>query len=363
MGSTAYNDIYKLTADNQGLRDISELLFLDILRYGSLAEIVDMNYGLLSGKMLGGVGEFGLVGEKKNLCKPSFNNTKLDVTQKIWELGPLVIAEELCADDFEETIARFCMQTGTDRADMTDTDIMTMVIIPRLKTAIEKAVWRVVWLGDTSAAYVADSGSITDNPAFKLSFFNVADGLFKRLYNITATNPDQRITIDANQESTFALQRSKLLDKGVAIGIFDKLIYEASPILTQDEGARIYCTSSLAGALANDIRKSNSGSDLQWESHFDGSLVYSTRYLDVEIIKVPMWDSMIQSFENQGSAIKDPHRAIFCKKECLQVGFGSNESYPNMKMWFSDDDQTNKILASDTVGTLTWQDELIKYAY
>ncbi|EGK04662.1 hypothetical protein [Dysgonomonas mossii] len=360
MGSTALNNINQLTPDNLAIRDLRELLFLEVLQAGAINEIVDLNYGVLNGAHLGGVGEFGLLGEDKAMCRPTFNNTNLATQQKIWELGRIVVAEEMCADDFESTVAKFSMKTGTDRADLTQTDLLSYIIEPRLKTAIEKMIWRVSWFGDKAAQNVYDGGIIKDG--IDVKFFTMADGLFKKLFAITAANTKQRVTIAANTAATYTAQRDNMRASGAATGVIDALVYNANPILRQAEGRFILCTQSFADALAIDIKANNKGSDLQWQSLF-GGLAYATEYNGEKLIRLPIWDEMIQAFEDNGTTLNKPHRALFCTKDNLKVGFESSNLMPDLKIWFSEDDQTNKILGRDKMGTLTWQDELIQFAY
>lgn len=359
--STAHNDIKKLTPSNQAISDLRELLFLSVLKFGSIAETLSPQYGARNGKIVGGIGEFDIVGESKKMCKPEFNSTKLGTQEKMWELGSLVISESLCADDFAETVAKFCMNTGTRKADLTDTDLLSHIVEPRLKTAIEKALWRYFWLGDKSAKNVADGGVITDGIPVK--YFNPIDGLFKRLFEITANNNAQRVVISANAEASKSAQRAKLFEPGVATKIFDDLIYDANVKLRQQTDKAVWCTQSYADALASDIKKSNKGSDLQWESLFDG-LVSATKYNGETIYALPIWDEMIASYEDLGATLNKPHRVLYASKGTLWGGVESENSFmPDLDIWFSKDDQENKILGREDLGTLIWEDELVQFAY
>lgn len=361
MASTALNDLKKLTPSNQAIQDLRELIFLSTLQYGSLAETLTFQYGAKNGKYVGGIGEFDIIGESKKLCKPTFNSTKIATQEKKWELGAFVVSESLCADDFAETVARFCMNTGTRKADLTDTDLLAHIVEPRLKTAIEKGLWRYYWFGDKTAKNVSAQGIITDGVDTK--HFTAVDGLFKRLYDITATNASRRIKIDANGEASKALQRSKLFEDGVATGIFDDLIYGANIKLRQQTDKVVLCTQSYADALASDVKKTNKGSDLQWESLFDG-LVSATKYNGETILALPIWDEMIASYEDQGDTLKFPHRVLYASKSALWGGVESeNDFMPNLDIWFSKDDQENKILGREEVGTLIWEDDLVQFAY
>jgi len=360
MGSTALNYINNFTVSNQGITDLRELLMLSVLKTGSLPEVLNMNYGVRNGKRIGGVGEFGLVGKSAPMCNPQFNNTNLATQEKVWELGNVSILERLCADDFVDTMVKFSMGTGNDKADMTGDDLMSIVIEPRLALALERTLWRVFWFGDKNAANIGAGGIITTG--IDVDFFNMTDGLFKRLFAIAPTGSKQHVSIAANAQATYRLQHDSMFTQGAATSVVDELIYNADMRLRQSSDKFVLCTQSFADALASDIKKSNKGSDLQWESLFDG-LVYATRYNGETIIALPVWDEMIRAFEDDGTKWNNPHRAVYASKNTLMAGIESSDLLGALKIWFSDDDQDVKIIARDDVGTMIWEDDLIMMAY
>lgn len=364
--STAYNDVKDLTPSNQGIENLRELIMLTVLKIGALSETMNIVYGARNGKIVGGIGEFGLVGEAAKMCNPEWNNTNLAPQEKKWELGPFMIKESICADDFVATVAQFAMKTGTDKADMSSDDLVTYIIEPRLLYAIEKGLWRVYWMGDTDAENVDIEegenvgGDIT--AGIDVKFFNMTDGLFKRLYAIAPTGSAQRVAISANAQATKALQLSSIFTEGLMTTVMDNIIYKADMKLRQKEDRIVLMTQSAADALAWDIKKSNKGSDLQWESLFDG-LVWATKYNGETIYALPIWDEMIRSFNDLGATYLDPHRVVYASKETLMGGIESTELLNTLKIWFSQDTQTVKILARDEVGTMVWEDNLVMFGY
>jgi hypothetical protein len=131
--------------------------------------------------------------------------------------------------------------------------------------------------------------------------------------------------------------------------------------LRQKSDKILLVTQTLADALAIDIKTNNKGSNLQWESLFDG-FVSATQYNGQTILALPIWDEMIQSFENTGTKWNKPHRAVFASKETLKGGVESNNMLADLQIFFSQKDQKNYLLAKDKAGTLTWEDELIMFA-
>ena len=360
MASTGKSYVDQFTINNQGIMDLRELLFLTVLQMGSINETLDLMTGIVPGSRLGGIGEMEPVGLPANGCNPQWNASKIATLEKIWELGAYEVAEKICYQDLEETLVQFSMRRGTNRADLTGTDYMDIIVEPTLRQALEKMVWRLLWFGNKSASNVDDGGQITDG--INSNLFVTCDGLFKRLFDITALDSSLNVPIAANTAASYAAQIAGIRADGVATSIFDTLIYDAPMRLRQKSDKLILTTQTLADALAGDIKRNNKGSELQWQSLFDG-FVYATQYNGHTILSLPIWDEMIRSFEDNGTSWNKPHRAVFAGKSNLKAGVHSNNMIADLKIWFSDDDQDNKMLVRDKLGTLVWEDDLIMFGY
>ncbi|MCL1933948.1 MAG: hypothetical protein FWF53_09095, partial [Candidatus Azobacteroides sp.] len=200
MASTGQQYMDQFTISNQGITDLRELLFLSILQFGSINETMDVMTGIVPGSRLGGIGEMEPIGLPANGCNPHWNASKIATIEKLWELGAYEVAEKICYLDLEDTLVQFAMRTGSNRADLTGTDYMDVIVEPLLSKAMEKMIWRLFWFGDKAADNISNGGLITEgvNP----DLFKICDGLFKRLFDITIANPLQRVTIAANAASS-----------------------------------------------------------------------------------------------------------------------------------------------------------------
>lgn len=362
MASTGKSYIDQFTINNQGIMDLRELLFLTVLQFGSINETLDLMTGVVPGSRIGGVGEMEPVGLPSNGCDPQWNASKIATIEKLWELGAYEVAESICYEDLEETLVRFSMRAGTDRADLTSTDYIDVIVEPKLKEAMEKMIWRMLWLGDKTADNVTNGGVITDT--VNANLMKVCDGLFKRLFTLPAA---QRITIAANTAATKDAQRSGILVAGVAKKIFDDILWKAPIKLRQKSNRILMVTQSLADALTIDV-KNNAGSDLQWTAVLDGlgnenSLMTTTVYNGQKIMALPLWDDMIQTFEDGGTVFNKPHRAVYTTKDQLKGGIHSSGALADLQINFDFLTQRNYMLAKDKVGALTWEDNLIMVAY
>lgn len=358
--SLAFNDVMKFKIDDEAIKNFQDLLWTKTFKAGDITKITSLYSNVINGQGVGWIGSFEDAGTNQEICNPTYHATKLNTAKDVWKLGDITFAETLCASDTVKTIMKYTMQKGTKIGDLTNTDFMSKIIIPRYLEMIEDAYWRVAFLGDTGAKSVTDGGKVTDG--YDLDLINMSDGFFKRIEDIITTNPSQLIEIKANNASTFKEQREALKVKGVATGIFDDLIYNADIRLREDPNRFILCTSSMSDALAIDLKQSNIGSDLQWKSLF-GGLAFATEYNGEKIIRVPQFDKMIQKIENKGEAINAPHRAIYCSQDSLMLGFETNGMVTDLEMNFQPKERVNYMYARNAMGTLIGEPELVYMAY
>lgn len=348
-----------LTPDNGALRNLNELMFKEVLGSERLAQVFNVIFGAQNGKKVGFIGEFGLIGKAAQSCNPDYEASTLGTTEKTWNLGEWGVYEQICYSDLLGTLAQVAMRKGADIADLTGTDYVDYIVYPRLELAIYKMLMRFAWFGDTNADNVSDGGVITNgiDPAY----FTVTDGFWKRAFAVVAANANRRVTIAANAQTTFATQKSAILADGVATGILDDLIMNASAELRQAENQVIFVTQSLKDALNRDIRNNNVGSDLQWTSIFDG--ITEANYQGIRLVSMPAWDANIQANESTGTAYNKPHRAFYTTTNNLLVGIDGQSDFAEVNVFFDEKSELNLLKSKGALGTLIGQDELIQVAY
>jgi len=351
-----------LTVNNQATQSLRELLWKEGLKFGSLAQTVTMDFGIKDGQYLAWLGDMEPVGLPTAGCGVNWQASKIPAGEKRWKLGRYDVAEQLCYMDLENTVAKWARNTGTNIGDLTDTDYMSVVVEPRLKKAMQEMLWRLVWFGDLDADNISEGGIIT--AAVNPELFKINDGLFKRLYALTTSGTSKRVSIAANTEATYAEQRTEIEKPGVARGIFDAIIDDAPFDLMQKSDKVLLSTYALAQALRKDIRSTQCCNDKAWDMIFSGwPNVLGIEYNGHKIMALPEWDAMIQAFENTTTKLVNPYRAVYAGKDSLLAGFESNNELPYLETWFDRKDQLNYILAKDSLGTQTMDEENIVFAY
>ena len=140
MASTGL-DFTQITPDNGAVREISRLVFKDVLTAERIGSLLNVFRGVYNGDKLGIIGEFGLLGTASTGCSPTWGNDAMDTSEKTWDIASWQIAEQLCYADVENTLVKYTLNNGTDIADMTANDYLDEIVVPRLELRRQRRVW------------------------------------------------------------------------------------------------------------------------------------------------------------------------------------------------------------------------------
>lgn len=346
--------IKHLTKDNGAIKDLRELMVLTAFTDEKLEQFFTLKQNVEQGKKLGWVGEMSEIGWKGAPCYPEYRTPTISSAEKQWDLGDWSVPLKWCYEEFMNTLAEYALKTGTDIHDLTGTDIMDVLIMPALEEAYRRMAWRFIWFNDKNKT----AENIT--PGMEVELFNTNDGLFKQLFAIGAANPAQRITIEANQEATIAAQMNAIKQPGIAVSLFDSLLDSADPRIASLDGAGLYVTKSLADALTKDLKREYK-EIITWEQVFNGIKV--TEYNGTKIYAISLWDRMIQRYENNGTSLNLPHRAVFGTPKQMFVGTPANNIISDFDLWFNKDERVVKHYSAGRLGTLIGEDNLFQLAY
>lgn len=349
----------QFTVDNGAITDLRELMFTSTFQDPDLDTVVTTKSKQENGKKLGYVDKIQDVGYKSSDCDVHYEKVSITGVEKTWKIGEWEVPLELCYKDIEETIGKNGLKGGTDRADLQDTPYWDLVLIPLLKQALNNMYWRLTWFGDTAAKDIAGGGIITAGVNTKL--FTANDGLWKQLFAICTANEKQRTKVTANTESSYDAQKQAAKASGYAVQLFDDLLSDADSRIFDDKKACIMTTNSLFKALRNDLVDKYGKYTMSVKQIASG--IKLTEYDGVKMIVLDVWDRMIKKYEDNGTKLNNPHRALVCSPNNLFVGTEDDDKIASLSLTFSDKERKNFIYASSTLGTLVGEDALIQAAY
>lgn len=346
-----------LTPQNGALRDLAELIFLELTAEDKLNAVVTFMTGQQNGKKLGIVGQKGLYGRAATGCNPTYDTDSVPVSEKTWIIKAWEIAEQICYEDLADTIADHMARNGTDKADLTDTYYLDNIVRPFFEEAIIDLIFRFVFFGDTEAEGTLKAG-------VDASSFNLIDGIWKQIFEGVTAGKTTRVTITANTATTVAAQYEGMKAAGAATGVLNNLIMLTPAKLRNLKGRRFLVTQAFADCLNFDIQQNNKGSELQWKSIFAG--IQETTYQGITLVAIPQWDVIIQEYlknTTNEAAHDKPFRVIYTAQDNLRAGTESQEQIARLDTWFEKKERQNYLYASDTLGAMVLSEEYVSAAY
>lgn len=357
MASSGIN-FEALTPQSGALRELAELIFLNLQEEDKLGQLLVFMTEQMNGKKVGFVGKPGLLGKASEGCNPTYDAHLAATSEKAWDIKEWQISEKICYTDLAGTIAQHFAVNGTNVADLTDSDYMEQVVRPIFEQAIPELIIRYAFFGDKDVT----AGELKDGVA--VGAFNLIDGIWKQLFSGVTEGKTQRVTVAANNGKTVTEQYEAMRQPGAATGVLNDLIILTPAKMRNLANRRFIVTQAFADMLNYDIQQNNKGSNLQWESIFAG--IQKTSYQGVELIAVPQFDEIIQNYlknTTNANAYDKPFRVIYGPKDNFRAATESKETLADLDVWFDKKDQANYLLAKDTLGALVVADEYAAVAY
>lgn len=348
---------FKLQPEN--LASIKDAVNETTFKNEALREFVNILTNVKDGDPIALIGSMDNVGKKGSGCDPVYEEKGIANSMKRWKLGDWQIPIKICYESMIGTIAEYALKKKTDIGDLDGTDIMTIYTM-KLNEAIQLMFWRYAWFGDETAKNVTTNGGggkITDS--VKTELFTVCNGLFKQMFTQCTSNASQHTTISANAKTTFAEQKSAALAKGYMTGLVDTILMDVDSRIIDDSSAVLMMTRSMASALTYDIKQTHN-IIMPWEKVFDGFEV--ANYNGVKVARVSIWDRMIKAYENTGTALNLPYRAVFANPKQLMVGSPA-DIVADLDIWFDHKERRNYIYATGKIGTALLEEKMFHAAY
>lgn len=348
-------DFSKFTFTAEQIRDINELIFDDILHAPDMEFLHTIYDGILYDKEVGFITESGLVGKKAQGCDPTAQDWSIGTRKVLWKPKAWEVIIDQCATELESTMAIYCMNKGVRRNDLTDTDYMA-IAASVLGKAIKDALFRIIWFSDSDAKNVADGGIIT--AGVDVDYFNVIDaGFFKHLQSAVTTHPELLVTVDANKKAS-KKEQMDAMTPDAAYNVLTKMYYAAPIEMRASGNMRFYVTQSIADAYQQKLTNMNLEST--YKNLTEG--VKALSLLGVDVIPIPIWDRMIQSYNDLGAKFQAPHRAALIEKANLGVGTPSNGAIEDIDIFYDKKSRINRMEASDQIDAELLNDARLIFA-
>ena len=332
-------DLEELTMNPEEANEVSKAIFIAAITGGDLEEFHEIETGISHKTQIPFIGNLGLVGEKVTGCSRSENGSSIPLTEKFWD--PVLIGDRLahCATDVNSLLKLFkkAQKINPDFYDRIDSEEFGM-IIAKVAQAMKKMKNRLVWFGDEAAENVSGGGLIKNG--INVKYFNVLNGLFKQIFAEIPTTAKNYVEISKNAGADYEAQE---LEPNTALGIFRKMYnrIDARFFEAIEEGAQpvLMVTRELYQNYQDELEDKSLAFTLAETK--DG--VSSLSYRGIPIKVRHDWDNNIQSYQDNGTKLNLPHRAILTVKENIPVGTVSTEDLDRLESWYEKKDKKNYI--------------------
>lgn len=336
-------DLAALTMNPEEASEVSKAIFEKTITGGELAEFHEIETGISHKTQIPFIGNLGLVGLKVTGCDRNENPSQIPLTEKFWD--PELIGDRLahCATDVNALLKLFkkAQKVNPDFYDRIGSEEFG-VIIAKVEQAMTKMNNRLVWFGDKNAvnydATTAPNGTIT--PGVNVAYFNIINGLFQQIFTEIPTTAKNYVAIAANGGADYAAQA---LPANSALGIFramynkiDARFFEA---LGDGAQPQFLVTREIFQNYQDQLEDKSLGFTLAEAK--DG--VTSLSYRGIPIRVRHDWDANISAYQDNGTKLNLPHRAILTVKENIPVGTVSESDLTEILSFYDQKDKKNYI--------------------
>lgn len=325
-------DLSKFTFCGDQLRAVNEMTFENsILKAPAISDYSRVWTGIRAQGEVGFIGEGQPIGTASQGCEPTYSPWQIATDVMKWDPKEWGFYISMCYKDLENTAAVYSLNFDGDVSNFLDSDYRN-IVTQALSTALGKMFFRMIWFGDTDAQNVS-SGVITSGVSPTL--FTVIDGFWKQINTlITGDQSAQHTaTISENAGESYAAQA---LSPDTVITYLQNVIMNA-PIglrLLGPSRTELLVTQSVYDAYT--LYLQGKGISDTYRNLVDGQS--SLSYNGYRLVAMPLWDEMINAFENNGTKLNNPHRILFTTKEVLAVGVASTTSFDQFKVFHDDKD-------------------------
>lgn len=350
-------NLSQFTFSAEQIRNINELVYEGIQTLPELSAIHTMYDGIVYDKEIGFITGGGLVGKKGQGCDPETQDFNISTRKVKWEPKEWEVFIDECAEPLKNTMVVYAMNKGTRVDDLTDTDYMA-IVVEVLIDAVKSFLYRIIWFGDKDAKNVGDGGDGVITAGVDTEYFDIIDGLFKQLEIIVANTPAAGVTISANQQTSYALQESSLTPD-LAYQLLSNMYYKSNPKMRERKGElRFLVTQSIADKYEQYL--TGKGISETYKNLVDG--IQALSFNGIPVIPMPVWDSMIQSYQDLGTKYNKPHRALLSTKAVVAVGTTSAGGYDEVDLWYDKTSRKNYALIKDKIDAKILSDKMVVYA-
>jgi hypothetical protein len=334
-----------------------EVVLLPIVESTKLDQLHPILQGIKAKQQVAYLGDLDKITKLDAGCGLGAESREIPISAKWWDPQDLKVWQTECYTDTINTLFAWGQKNGIERADLTNTEYLDMVI-EAVERAMPKDAFRIAWFAHKDAANIANGGKL--KAGVLPTDYNQINGFWEQIIAIMTANPAQKVDIPENGAASKTAQLNLAADR--AINVFEELLTGPAidSRLIGDDNRVIYCTASLFNNYKKYLR-SFPNIDASYE-RIEGR--YDSLMFDgVRIISISDWDRIIRADFDNGTTYDLPHRAVLTTRDNLPVGVDASEALSDVQVFFDPVTELNHVKGGYKMDVMVAVDFMIAAAY
>lgn len=334
-------DVSQLTLNPEEVREASQIIFEKIYNNPAIADIHEIEVGIRMKEQIVFSGRIGMVGKAAAGCTPN-SAPGFTMTQKYWDPATEDFRLVHCQKDLNALFKVFnrASRMNPDFYDIVGSEQMG-IIVTAVENAMLESLMVKAWFADTAAATVENSGVFKNGT--DIALFNSFNGLFKQIITENGGSNPTRVTISKNGGANYAAQ-ALAADEGY--GFLKDMYNKADSRLLSQPNAFFLVTRSIFDNYV-DTLENKSLSNGFLERAENGTL--TVQYRGIPVINMGIWDRTIKAYQDNGTKLNLPHRAVLTVKENIPLGTLSTQDLGSLDVFYNQVTKSNYIDAAYTI--------------
>ena len=345
-------DTADLTLNPQEALSVSEVVFEQVYNKPLLSRAHDVRTGIQMKTQIPIFGLLGAVGKASSGCTPNSSAEKVNLTEKYYDPALIDFRLTHCQNDVSQLFKLWKKSRVANKTWEEVDNAMMAFLADRTVDAAYEAILRISSFGDKLADNVADGGYIT--AGVDPTFFTMINGLWQQIFaDATIT----RYTIPENAEATEALQLALATDR--ALNMFRYLYNNIDSRAHTVGGLTFQVTRSLTNNWEDYLEDKSLGFTLQVAE--DGKREF--RYRGIPIIIRDDWDKNIRAYNDLGTTLLYPHRAILTPISNIPIATSDEGSMTSLDSFYDKVTKSHYIDVAFYLDCVMLQKSLLAVAY
>lgn len=314
------------------INDLGQLLYDEVIEADDIRDYINLYTGVVTKRAIGFLGEGSIVGVPHRGCAHDPQDFNIGSRQVTLDPHEWEILIGMCYRDLNDTAAVYARHKGVRITELQDTDYYA-IFLHALTISIRKMIVRFAWFNDTAADHFANGGQYTDS--IDLEYFQVNDGLWKRIFIGVDTTSPYYVEIPENAGADYAAQE---FNEANITQLLDDMIKAAGRQLKASPNKVIYVTTDIAEAYRKYLQDPCCLQSAR-DAMISGQV--PMRYRGWPIVEYVDWTLGIEEYHNDvtNGRYWRPNRALATVKNAMAMSVDAWDSFNIRRVWYEKKDR------------------------